>query len=265
MRLGTCTPPSPLTGGKATPHPADRLGRLKESLLRASRLLLVRRSAYCQVEGERKSPPITWQVEDLPLFEHSGKLIVGSWPQNSNRPPPHQTLSLLHRGVLADSGRARHGGAQKPADSSPSKALSRSHSQTASQRANRTGTQEPPPLSLHRSRTPRPARRQPAPPGARCQTTPGTPGARCPTKPNIPGEPCPLTPGRCPASQAPAHQTTCHKGGKIRKTDPATPRSRPAPPAASASGSGPSPRPWPWPTGDDGWARCGRPPLRWPN
>gem|GEM_PF-6409508 len=137
---------------------------LKESLLRASRLRVARRSAACQVEREPITPPTTWQVEDLPLFEHSGKLIVGSWPQNSNRPPLNQTLSLLHRGVLADSGWARHGGATHPADSSAGKALSRSHSPRICRLTNRTGTQEPP--------NPQPPQKSYAAPGPKAASTP---------------------------------------------------------------------------------------------
>ena len=87
ITTAACPPRRPLRGGEETHAPADRLGWLKGFLLRASRPQFARRWAACQVEGEPSIRPTTWKVEDLPLFEHSGKLIVGSWPQNSNRPP----------------------------------------------------------------------------------------------------------------------------------------------------------------------------------
>ena len=149
---------------RKTPYPADRLVGLKGVLPRASRLRFVYASAQCEVEREPRIPRIDQRVEDLPLFEHSGKLIVGSWPQNSNRPPPHQTRSLLHRGVLADSGRARHGGVTMPSDSSAGKALSRSHSPRICQLTNRTGTKEPP--------NPQPPQKSYAAPGPKAANTP---------------------------------------------------------------------------------------------
>ena len=88
MRLGTCTPPSPLTGGKATPYPADRLVVVEGISASGIAAAACPPSTACRVEKEPITPPIDWKLEDLPFFEHSGKLIVGSWPQNSNCPHP---------------------------------------------------------------------------------------------------------------------------------------------------------------------------------
>jgi len=176
MRLGTCTPPRPLAGGKATPYPADRFG------VGGGNSSSDMTTSVCQPKhllsggGVIQYPADNLASRRPPPCKHRGSLIVASWPQNSQLPPPQPNPEASCTGGcwLIRAGRGAAESQSQPIHQ-PAKRFPEATPETTWQRAN-PGTQEPPTNSLHSRRTPRPARRQPAPPGARCPLLRRAPG-----------------------------------------------------------------------------------------